>query len=171
MLGYILFVSIPFDLLGFTIYFLCSSGVGQYSIPRRFVIQRQAPALLSSCISSNAPEDNKEKKWGGGVGGCRLVLVLVLVLKMTSQEKERTSYAKDPWTISTRGYRTVWLVNHHLLKFSRSLTELTYSCRPCNLPCTLFNFYQWNSHVLQWYQMFLCSSIFKTPHLNITLEV
>jgi hypothetical protein len=79
MLGYILFVSIPFDLLGFTIYFLRSSGVGQYSIPRRFVIQRQAPALLSSCISSNAPEDNKEKKmrrWGVG-----LVLVLVLVLK------------------------------------------------------------------------------------------
>jgi len=167
MLGYILFVSILFDLLGFTIYFLCSSGVGQYSIPRRFVIQRQAPALLSSCISSNAPEDNNEKKneevgCGAGVG---------VGVKMTSQEKERTSYAKDPWTISTRGYCTVWLVNHHLLKFSRSETELTYSCRLCNLPCTLFNFYQWNSHVLQWYQMFLCSSIFKTPHLNITLEV
>uniref|UniRef100_A0A0A9FXZ4 Uncharacterized protein n=1 Tax=Arundo donax TaxID=35708 RepID=A0A0A9FXZ4_ARUDO len=54
MLGYMLFVSILFDLLGFSIYFLCSSGVGQYSIPLRFVIQRQAPALLSSFISSNA---------------------------------------------------------------------------------------------------------------------
>ena len=92
MLGYILFVNIPFDLLGFTIYILRSSGVGQYSIPRRFVIQRQAPALLSSCISSNAPEDNNEKKneevgCGAGVG---------VGVKMTSQEKERTSYAKDP---------------------------------------------------------------------------
>jgi hypothetical protein len=46
-------------LFGFTMYFLCSSGVGQYSIPLRFVIQRQAPALLSSVISSNVPETNK----------------------------------------------------------------------------------------------------------------
>uniref|UniRef100_A0A0A9D251 Secreted protein n=1 Tax=Arundo donax TaxID=35708 RepID=A0A0A9D251_ARUDO len=50
-----LFVRVLLDLLGFTIYFLRSSGVGQYSIPLRFVIQRQAPDLVSSFISSNAP--------------------------------------------------------------------------------------------------------------------
>jgi hypothetical protein len=54
-----LLVNVLFDLFGFTMYFLCSSGVGQYSIPLRFVIQRQAPALLSSVISSNVPETNK----------------------------------------------------------------------------------------------------------------
>lgn len=44
-----------FDFKDGTIYFVSSAGVGQYSKPRRFVIHRQAPALLSSVISSNAP--------------------------------------------------------------------------------------------------------------------
>lgn len=43
------------DLYGLIKYFFSSDGVGQYSIPLRFVIHRQAPALLSSLISSIAP--------------------------------------------------------------------------------------------------------------------
>lgn len=43
------------DLYGLIKYFLSSDGVGQYSIPLRLVIHRQAPALLSSLISSIAP--------------------------------------------------------------------------------------------------------------------
>lgn len=39
-----------------TKYFASSIGVGQYSMPLRLVIHKQDPALLSSLISSKAPE-------------------------------------------------------------------------------------------------------------------
>lgn len=48
--------SLLFNFDGFTKYFLSSVGVGQYSMPLRFVIHKHFPATFSSFISSKAPK-------------------------------------------------------------------------------------------------------------------
>jgi hypothetical protein len=124
MLGCMLFVSILFDLLGFTVYFLRSSGVGQYSIPRRFVIQRQAPALLSSCISSNAPE-------AGGGGG-------VVFCQCKRNRKHRIQKCKDPQPYLPGDM--IWVT---ITCYGSQARKLKKSCKFSNLLSTLLNFDQW----------------------------